>query len=150
MIVTMMRMKAVAATTLIITIVESEEGAAISVFKLFVMLVTLFMVVVDDSLEELSVVSVVGGGVVVDGGVVGGVVVGGGVVGGGVVGGGVVGGGVVGGGVVEYLLGGGVMMVSDEQVETLIQKVTSAKCIQLEVEGRLNNKVRNGRIELTV
>ena len=66
MMVTMMRMIEVATTTLIITIVESVEGAAISV-----------MIVVVDSfitIEELSVVSVIdGGNIVGDGGVVGGV-----------------------------------------------------------------------------
>ena len=36
MIVTMMRMKEVVTTTLIITLVGSEEGAAISVFIVFV------------------------------------------------------------------------------------------------------------------
>ena len=42
MIVTMMRMIEVATTALIITIVGSEEGAAISVFKVFVTFVVAF------------------------------------------------------------------------------------------------------------
>ena len=100
MIVTITRIMKVAATTLIITIVPSEEGADISVFIVFVTFVVAF--------TSLFVV------VVVDTVIITREFVGGGVVGGGVVGGDVVGGGVVGG-----VVGGGVMMVSGGQVEPL-------------------------------
>ena len=83
MIVTMMRMMEVAITTLKITIVRSEEGAAISVFIVFVTFIiaftSLFVVVVVDTFTSARkvVVSVgVTGSVVGGGGVVGGCVVG--------------------------------------------------------------------------
>ena len=110
MIVTMMRMMKVATTTLIITIVGSEEGVAISVFVTFAVAFTsLFVVVVVDTF--ITAREVVGGS-----GVVGGSVVGGGVVGGGIdVGGSGL--GVLGSDCV--VVGGGVMMVSGGQVEPL-------------------------------
>ena len=48
------------------------------------------------------------------------------------------------------VVGGGVMMVSGEQVEPLAEKFISARCTQLEVEGGVNTKVSTGRVELTV
>ena len=48
------------------------------------------------------------------------------------------------------VVGGGVMIVSGGQVDPLTLKVTSARCTQLEVEGRLSTKVSTGRRELTV
>ena len=59
-------------------------------------------------------------------------------------------GGVVGGGVVGVVGGGGGMVASGGQVELLASKVTSARCIQLAVEGEVNTKVNTFRIELTV
>ena len=89
---------------------------------------------------------VIGGGDVIEGDdVVGG---GCGVGGGSVVGGcGVVGDGV---GVAGSIVVDGVMMVSGGQVESLVLKVTSARCTQLEVEESLNTKVSTGRSKPTL
>ena len=57
---------------------------------------------------------------------------------------------VVGDGVAGSIVVDGVMMVSGEQVESLVYKVTSARCTQLELEGGVNTKVSTGRIEQTV
>ena len=58
--------------------------------------------------------------------------------------------GVVCGVFISRVVGGGVMMVSDGQVDPLALKVTSSRCTQLEVEGEMNTKVSTGRRELTV